>query len=307
MKKIIKFVIAFFVILILILVIKKIIEYKTKPKTSVDDFASVKELVEFDGHEYIDMKDSQDAEFKNDIYIKFSKPPINDDGTTNQNLYEVVINHLAKKLIGNNFRLIDNEKGIIVKIKFNEDRISSYTINDDSKYWEHIKTNYQIDNYQKDNLTTLTINSTILANIINANWIYNNINLGTKDGTEDNYELYEEEGYEVRKLGSEIYNIVFTSEYKEEIVNGILSTASIENVENILGTPTYKDDINGIIGYKCEYFYIFFSDYGVSVYHPDVYNEENSKKFGQLVTELNSKGDINTFLNKLTDLYPNYS
>ena len=57
MKKIIKFVISFFLIIILILVIKKIIEYKTKPKTSVDNFATIKELVEFDGHEYIDMKD----------------------------------------------------------------------------------------------------------------------------------------------------------------------------------------------------------------------------------------------------------
>ena len=38
----------------------------------------------------------------------------------------------------------------------------------------------------------------------------------------------------------------------------------------------------------------------------DEYNEENSKEFGKLVTELNKTGDANTFLNKLTDLYPNY-
>ena len=248
MKKIIKFVIAFFVILILILVIKKIIEYKTKPKTSVDDFASVKELVEFDGHEYIDMKDSQDSEFKKDIYIKFSKPTINEDGTTNQKLYEIVIRHLADKLRGKNFRLIDNEKGIIVKIKFNEDIISSYTINDDLKYWEHIKTNYQIDSFKDSIISNFTITSQILNNIINNNWIYNNINFGTKDGTEDNYDLYSKEGYKVRKLGSEIYNIVFTKDYSEKILNEISVTTSIEDVEKKLGTPTFKDTNNDIIG-----------------------------------------------------------
>ena len=43
------------------------------------------------------------------------------------------------------------------------------------------------------------------------------------------------------------------------------------------------------------------------MYHLDEYNEEDSKEFGTLVTELNKTGDMNTFLNKLTDLYPYYA
>ena len=78
-------------------------------------------------------------------------------------------------------------------------------------------------------------------------------------------------------------------------------------MENILGKPTYEDDNTGIIGYKCEYFYIFFTGDEISIYHPDEYNEQDSKKFGELVTELNKTGDMNTFLNKLTNLYPNYA
>lgn len=296
------------ILVLAIIIVARIVINANKPKTSLDDFSSVREIVEYDGHEYISMENSTEDGYEKDIYINFSRPSINDDGTTNQNLYEIVISHIAGMLTGQNFRLIDTDKNIVVKIQFNDDdEVSLYTINDDAKYWEHIKSNYQIDNYTNETLTSMTITSQVLANIINNNWIYNNINLGTRESTVDNYEIYFDEGYKVRKLGSEIYNIVFTQNYNGQILSGITSTTSVENVENILGKPTYKDDNNGIIGYKCEYFYIFFTGDEILIYHPDKYDEEDSQKFGELVTELNQTGEMNTFLNRLTDLYPNYA
>ena len=288
------------ILIIAIIIIAKITIDANKPKTSINDFSSVKELIEFDGHTYISMQNSTEEGYEKDIYISFSKPTINEDGETNKNLYEIVISHVAGMLKGQNFRMIDTEKNVVVKIKFDENKnVNFYTINDDSKYWEHIKSNHQIDNYTNESLTSMTITSQVLANIINNNWIYNNINLGTKESAVDNYEIYFDEGYKVRKLGSEIYNIIFTKNYTSELLSGINTTTSVENVENILGKPTYEDDNNGIIGYKCEYFYIFFTGDEISIYHPDEYNEQDSKKFGELVTELNKTGDMNTFLNKL--------
>ena len=297
--------IIFFIIILLIII--RIVINKNKSKTSIDDFSSIKELVEYDGHKYITMKNSKEQDFSKDIYILFSKPTINDDGTTNQRLYEILISHLAGMLKGKNFRLIDTDKNIVVKIKFDDnDEVSVYTINDDSKYWEHIQTNYQIDNLKKEQLSNFTVESQILANIINNNWIYNNINLGSKESTVDNYEIYYNEGYKVRKIGSKIYNIIFTHNYNEQVLNGITTITSVENVENILGKPTFEDNINNIIGYKSKYFYIFFTGDEISIYPAEKYDEQKSKKFGELVTELNKTGDINTFLNKLTDLYPDY-
>lgn len=306
MKK--KKVLIILAIILIIIVIARIVINTNKPKTSINDFSSVKEIVEFDGHTYIGMGDSTEDGYEKDIYINFSKPTINEDGEANENLYEIVISHVAGMLKGQNFRLIDTDKNIVVKIKFDENgNVNLYTINDDAKYWEHIKTNHQIDNYTNEPLTNMTVTSQILANIINNNWIYNNINLGTKESTVDNYEIYFDEGYKVRKLGSEIYNIIFTKNYTLELLRGINTTTSVENVENILGNPTYKDDNNGIIGYKNNYFYIFFTGDEISIYHPDKYNEQDSKRFGEIVTELNKTGDMNTFLNKLTNIYPNYA
>ena len=296
------------ILIIAIIIIAKITIDANKPKTSINDFSSVKELIEFDGHTYISMQNSTEEGYEKDIYISFSKPTINEDGETNKNLYEIVISHVAGMLKGQNFRMIDTEKNVVVKIKFDENKnVNFYTINDDSKYWEHIKSNHQIDNYTNEPLTSMTITSQVLANIINNNWIYNNINLGTKESAVDNYEIYFDEGYKVRKLGSEIYNIIFTKKYTSELLSGINTTTSVENVENILGKPTYEDDNTGIIGYKCEYFYIFFTGDEISIYHPDEYDEADSQRFGRLVTELNQTGDMNTFLNRLTNLYPNYA
>lgn len=303
-----KLIILVIILVLAIIVISRIVINVNKPKTSIDDFSSVKEIVEYDGHKYISMQNSTEEGFEKDIYITFSKPTLNDNGTTNKNLYEIVISHVAGMLKGKNFRLIDTDKNIVVKIKFNDnEEVSTYTINDDSKYWEHIQTNYQIDNLQEEQLSNFTIESQILANIINNNWIYNNINLGSRESTVDNYEIYFDEGYKVRKIGSEIYNIIFTQNYNGQVLNGITVTTSVEDVESALGNPNFKDDANNIIGYKCKYFYIFFTGDEISIYPSDKYDEQKSKRFGELVTELNKTGDMNTFLNKLTDIYPDYA
>ena len=136
--------------------------------------------------------------------------------------------------------------------------------------------------------------------------MYSKVNLGTKESAIDNYEIYFDEGYKVRKIGSDIYNIIFTKNYANEIIKNITTSTSMENIQNFLGTPTYKDDKFNIIGYKSNDFYIFFTEGEISVYPVEKYNEEDSKKFGKIVSELNKTGDIETFLNKLTDLYPDY-
>ncbi len=305
-----KSVIVILTIIIIIAIIAIIISLvnNNKQKISIDDFSSIKELIEYDGHQYIDMQNSSEEGYEKDIYLKFSKQPINTDGTTNKNLYEIVISHVAGKLKGQNFRMIDQDNNVVIKIQFNENQeVSLYTINDDSKYWDHIEANYQIENYQNETMSNFTITSQLIADIVNNNWIYNNINLGTKESTVDNYDIFFDEGYKIRKIGREIYNIVFTKNYTNEIIQGISTTTSVENVENLLGKPNFEDNINNIIGYKSQYFYIFFTGDEISIYPPDKYNEEDSQKFGELVTELNQTGDMNTFLNKLTDLYPDYS
>ena len=280
--------------------------YRSKDKTHINDFSSIKEIVQYDGHQYIKTTKSSETGYDKDIYITFNKPPINEDGTTNRNIYEILISHIAGKLDPEDFRIIDENKNLIIKIKVENNQITTYTINGDSKYWEHIKTSYQIENEKKESITNITIKSSLLNNIINQNWIYNNVRLGNKQSTSNNYEIYYENGYKIRKIGSRIYNIVFTTKYQNEIAEGITTSSNINDIEAMYGIPTYSDVSEKIYGYKTNNGYIFITDKEISVYPLEQYNETESSKFANLVTNLNTTGESNTFINKLTDLYSDY-
>lgn len=294
------------IIFIIIIIRLVVIMLGNKQKTSVDDFRTIKELVEYNGHKYIEMKDSKETEFKKDVFIVFGKPAINNDGGTNQNLYEILIQHLSTKMLGNNYRIIDEEKDITVRIKFEGEKISSYTINNDKNFWRKVESDYQTSIYSQEKLTDFSITSQVLINIINNNWEYSNINLGTKDKTFVDYDIYYDEGYRIRTINSKIYNIVFDKNYTSQIINQITTNTKLENIEQILGKSSLKSDTEDIIGYKNRYIYVFFLNDEISVYPVEEYNETKNKRFARIVTELNKTGDVNTFLNRLTDIYPDY-
>ena len=251
-----KLIILLIAVLIAILILARLAISITKKKTSVDDFSTIKELVEYDGHKYISTKNSEENGFEKDIFIQFSNPPINDDGTTNQNSYEILIQHVGGKMLGRNFRIIDEDKDITIRIKFEEDKITTYTINNDVKYWKNLIAKYQTSAYSEEETTNFTINSEVIKNAISNNWKYTNINLGTKDSNLAGYDIYYDEGYKIRTINSKIYNIVFTKEYTGPIINQITTSTNIEEVERTLGKPTLTNDIENIIGYKSKDIYI---------------------------------------------------
>lgn len=294
------------ILLIAVLLVAKIIGSNNKNKTSVDDFASIRELVEYDGHKYIDMKKSSEEGYERDIFVEFNSPTIDSTGNTNQNLYEILIKHISAKMIGHNFRIIDEQKDITIRIEFENNEVKTYTINNDNKYWSKLEKSYQINAYSEERKTNFNINSEIITKAINSSWEYNSQTFGTKDSTFSNYDIFFEEGYKIRSINSKIYNIVFTKNYKNSIINQITTGTDLNQIEQILGEPTFRSDIDDIIGYKGEELYVFFENNEISIYPVEKYDLDRGKRFGNLVSELNTSGDINTFLNKLTDLYPDY-
>lgn len=301
-----KSIILIIILLIIVLLGIKIIQNKNKSKTSVDDFSSIKELVEYDGHKFIDIKESSEENFEKDLFIEFNAPTIDSTGNTNQNLYEILIKHISAKMIGHNFRIIDEQKNIVVKIKFENNEIKTYTINDDDKYWSRLERSYQINAYSTEKITNFNINSEIITKAINDNWSYNSQRFGSKDSTFSNYDIFFEEGYKIRAINSKIYNIVFTKNYKDLVINQITIGTDLKRIEQVLGEPTFRSDIDDIIGYKGKDIYVFFEKDEISIYPVEEYDQNKGKRFGKIVSELNTTGDINTFLNNLTDLYPDY-
>ena len=254
---------------------------QTEEKTSVNDFASIEELVEFNECKYIKMQASTEEGYEEDIYIEFSKDPIEEDGTTNEVLYDNLTSQIGGKLLGTNFRIIDESRDIIIRIQFEEDAVNLYTINNDPQFFEHLKTMYQVTNFEEDKQTPIQISSNILNAIVNNEWSTTNLNLGSIESYFDNYNIYFDEGYKIRNIYSKVFNIIFIKNYQYEVFPGITTGMTNEQIESILGEPTYVGNTSEVIGYK---------------------NEE----FSRILDEYNNSGDYNTFITEVTNLWNDY-
>ena len=307
-KKRLKLIIIIILVLIFLLVtgliLYKALVEKNNEVSSIEDFENVKEIIEYNECKYIKTSNSDEDGFEKDIYLEFSKGVIEEDGTTNEVLYDNLTSQIAGKMKGTNFRLIDESKNIIVRIKFDGEEVSSYTINNDSQYFEHLKTRYQILNFKEDNNADIQIRSNELNSVINNNWQTSNLNLGTIDSVCSNYNIYFNEGFKIRNVYNKVFNIIFTKQYQKEVMQDIKTGMSNEEIIQVLGVPTYKDENNYLIGYKNQTLYVFFCDGEISVYR----NEQNYEieEFENLIKEYNETKDYNTFVTKLTDLWPDY-
>ena len=91
-KKRLKIIIITILILIFIfitgLILYKALIKNNNSVTSIDDFEGVKEIIEYNECKYIRTSNSNEEDFKKDIYLEFSKNTIEEDGTTNEILYD---------------------------------------------------------------------------------------------------------------------------------------------------------------------------------------------------------------------------
>ena len=100
------------IVIIVFLVLGNLFSYlKNKNKTynSINDFDSIKELVEYYGCDYKTTKNSSEDGFSKDIYLSFMTNPIDENGNTNKDSYENIIKLVGIKML-DNFKIIDEDR-----------------------------------------------------------------------------------------------------------------------------------------------------------------------------------------------------
>ena len=253
----------------------------------------------------IKVEKSKEDGFSKDIYAKLKRPPVEENGYSNKEEYENIIKDVSY-VVQNNYRLIDEEKGITIRVVYDKVELTStYTINGDHNYFANQQALIQKSKLEVS-LTDLTVNSRELQSLMNADWIRRNTNdLGTVDTSALAYDNYFDEGYRIKTHGIYVYNIVFTHQYKGKVVNNISTNMTNDAVKGILGEPTFNLRNGLIIGYKSNDIYAFFVNGEISIYKVNKLDEDKNNQFANLVEELNKNGDVTSFYNKLTQLYPN--
>ena len=253
----------------------------------------------------IKVEKSKEDGFTKDIYAKLKRPPVEENGYSNKEEYENIIKDVSYAVQGN-YRLIDEEKDITIRVVYDKvEFASTYTINGDNNYFAKQQALIQKSKLEVS-LTDLTVNSKELQSIMNAAWIRRNTNdLGTIDGSALGYDNYFDEGYKIKTHGINIYNIVFTHQYKGNVINNISTNMTNDAIKRTLGEPAFNFHNDLIIGYKSSNLYAFFADGEISIYKVNTLDEEKNNQFADLVEELNKSGDVTSFYNKLIQLYPN--
>ena len=282
-----------------------VISSVSKKETNNNSSSSVNQLSDIInqlGSKYISECESNEKGYSKDIYLEF-KCDLYENNESKEKIY---INLMRAIMVNEkiNLRLIDESKDIIIRIIYNSEQNSYYyTINGEENYFKKHDSINSLNFHTEVENTELRVNSKELENIISSNWNSSSVSIDSEMNKFNNYEDYFYNGIKVRNIMSKVYNVVFTEKYHEDVINGIEVGKSLEEVEKILGKPTFKND--NIIGYKNDDLYVFFSKNEISIYRNETYE---TKEFSKLLSQyLNNEINLKSFMNELTYLWDDYS
>ena len=265
---------------------------------------TIEQIIRDFGGEYIaEVAVEDDDQYPEQHLVKFNKPLIDVDGNTNREAYENLFKEVAIAVGYRNTELVDEDGGIKINIICSRGEITSVLINGIEDYFTVIEEQLKMKNYSEIKITDFEIQAVELLNLIRNNW---STDYGEEESEFQRFKEYSSRGFKVKYLNSDFYNIIFTTNYDDYVVNNIKPSDSIDRAKSILGTPTFKNENESMIGYKGKDFYIFFSEGEISVYRN--YRTDDYTKFMKLVEDFNN-GDfpINTVFSKITEIWPEYN
>lgn len=274
-------------------------EQKTNNTDLNRELSSVQEIVEYLEATYVSTEDSKASGYDIDIYVNF---PYNlYEGEISKEIYfKNFYEKIARITNFKSFRLIDSNRKITIEIKCENGKIKEVKINGETDYYQKTLSAKSKDNMLEFETKEFKINSPELQSLINNNWVTANASLGTPESKFYKYDVYFDEGYEIRTIQGKTFNIVFNKKYGNDVIEGYKPGDDLEKIKTSLGTP-YEN--KNMIEYKTKDFYVIFSNEEISIY-PNRRNDYT--EFEKLVEKYNEKQEINDFIYELTDIWPDY-
>lgn len=257
----------------------------------------------------IDAIERKDSEYisqdKKTIYINFSKDLFDENGNSNEEYFDSLIDDIEPFL--EEFTLIDEEKNIEIKVKNGEK-----TINQKENFYEEVdgKSYSNVDKAQIVKRTNMYIESAELDNITMDNMFLTDSvkeKLGAEDEIqlEENYTSYQNGKIKVSKYEylNQIRNIIFTREYAQSVISGITANESIGEIYQKYSEPAFGSVREGYLGYRTSDVYVFFYNDEVSIYGYSYGHKSNLEKY--LVEYVETK-DLELFKNRMIVSFDNF-
>lgn len=290
------------VILFILLIVLLKVRQENKEINNINEATTLKQVIEFCECKYISSKESDAENYKMDIYMEFKYNPY-EENQSKQPFYDVTIQAIESFLKYRNIRLIDESRNLVIRVETNSTSITKKYFNDleESEYFNKLLSEANLEEGETLKETSFNINSE-LQTLVENGWKEDNINFGNKTSTFRDYDIYFDEGYRVRTIRGQIYNIVFTDRFEKEVINNIKVGDELGEIKDQLGENYIEKD--GILEYMGKDLYVCFSNDEISIY-PRISYDYTS--FEKILEQYNEDHNFNNFMNKLTNIWPDYS
>lgn len=291
-----------FIMLLFLFINQKILE--NKKYNSIQDIPSNKAALSIMKSKYIKEEKSKNTGYELDIYVEFGKPLFEED--SNEIYYSQLTQLMAVVNKYVNFRLIDEKQEVLVAIicDTTKKQIVQTIINGDSNFYGNYESYKALKSYTETKATEFIIQSMEIEKMLENDWKKDILNFNFPEQIEDDYTYYASEGIKIRNVKNKVFNLIFTEDYSENIVNDLTTKSTLQEVIQKLGNPTFGSLEEQTIGYKNNQIYIFFTEDEVSVYR--VEDIKDTDKFIEEVNKYISENNLKVFVSNVTDIWNDY-
>ena len=245
----------------------------------------------------------------NKIYVDFEKDLFEEDGSSNQEYFEKVIDELNELKPRSDYYLVDEEREINIHVIARSNGTYSYEINDLSEYYDRVDGEVYSkvsDSKIKRSESNFVFENTFLFNLIARSPYLSSIEekLGEGRDLENGYKSYQDGAILIRTSPVKaVRNIIFTSLYDGDITGEVKVGTPLEKIKEVYPGYSFGGLSEGYLGYITEHYYYFFYPNEVSVY---TFTYKENSKFENILKKYIDSGDLNTFVSRISASYSVY-
>ena len=270
-KKIFKYILIILSIILVIALVRQLL--KENLGININELSSTLEKT---GTKLLKAESGKEKEYRVDIYLKFGQQP-SENETSNKEYFEYLMTLINPILKKKSFRLIDKDKDMIIRGKFNANGIIKYIVNNDVNYFANIASLDNIGNLPKESdLINPVIKSPELIDLLNNDWNRNTSKtIGKITRSVKNVDYYDNNGYSIKMIDGKVAAIIFNKNYNKEVFEGIYPGMPKDKFK--YNNMEIDSDVT-IQGFKADKYTVFYYEEKIIVIRHKIYNKKENKR-----------------------------
>lgn len=248
-------------------------------------------------------------EENNTVYVSFCKDLYNENGGSNKNFFDSLVNDLIPFFESQSFYLTDENRNITIYAKYDSET-EDYTIiiNNIEDFFSQTdgESYVQVEDVSITKGSNMAIDDHFLNKLQFNDGYFSAIQdeLGEGKDLGNGYTMYLDGTVKIRTVPSgAVKNIVFLKGYEGNITTSVTMGMSLKEIAE--AEPDYDmGSVNkGYLGYRHSEYYLFFYNDEVSVY---TYSYKRNKEFEELLANYIESKDLDAFVKGLSNRWKAY-